>query len=66
MAAYCIIETPNGLTIGECPTGSTPEEVAAGLAGTLIDPGPFPSYEDAVDALDAIAAMDDEAEFADS
>ena len=48
---YCIIETEDGWTIAEMPPERTAEEVAGQLGATVIDPGPYDSYEDASDAL---------------
>ena len=48
---YFIIETEDGWTIAEMPANSTAEEVAGQLGATVIDPGPYDSYEDASDAL---------------
>lgn len=51
MAAYCIIETEAGWTVVEHPEGTTAEQTAHRHGGVVIDPGPFPSYEEACDAL---------------
>ena len=48
---YIIIETEDGLTIERQPAGMTAEQVAAHRGGILADEGPFPSYEDANDAM---------------
>ena len=48
---YCIIETEDGWTIAEMPTNCTAAEVAKEFGATVIDPGPYDSYEDAGDAL---------------
>lgn len=48
---YCIIETQDGWTIAEIPTNRTADEVGAESGATVIDPGPYDSYEDASDAL---------------
>jgi hypothetical protein len=54
MAMYCIIETEDGWTIAEHPPAGTAEEAAHRLGGTVIDPGPYDSYEDACEALEAL------------
>lgn len=48
---YCIIETDDGWTIAEIPTERTAEDVAGQFGGSVIDPGPYDSYEDASDAI---------------
>ena len=48
---YCIIETEDGWTIAEIPTNRTAEEVAGQFGASLIDPGPYDSYEEASDAF---------------
>lgn len=54
MPQYCIIETEDGWTIVEHESGTTAEETAHRTGGTVIDPGPYDSYEDACDALEAL------------
>jgi hypothetical protein len=49
--AYCIIETEGGWTIAEMVAERTAEEIAGEAGGTVIDPGPYDSYEEANDAL---------------
>lgn len=51
MADYIIIETDDGLTVVELPAGKTAREVATAAGGTLVDEGPYRSYEDACDAM---------------
>jgi hypothetical protein len=51
MSEFAIIEVDDGMTIVELGTGQNPEDVATENGGALIDPGPFTSYEDALDAL---------------
>ena len=48
---YFIIETEDGWTIAEMPMNRTAVEVATELGATVIDPGPYESYEEASDAL---------------
>jgi len=62
MAQFAIIEVDEGLTVAECPAGLTPDAVAAGQGGVVVDPGPYPTYEEAYDALLALPAEDEEAE----
>lgn len=61
MALYCIIETDDGWTIVEHPPDATAEEAAHRHGGVVIDPGPYDSYADASDALEALQMeLDDE------
>ena len=52
--SYCIVEIEAGWTIAEISPERTAEEVATQLDGTVIDPGPYDSYEDASDAFVAL------------
>ncbi len=60
MTLYAIIETDAGLTVAEMGRGTYPEEEAARHGGVLVDPGPYPTYEDAYDAMLALADEDDD------
>jgi hypothetical protein len=60
MASFAIIELEDGLTVVELPNGQSPEDVALSQGGTLVDPGPYPSYEDACDALIELQYEDQE------
>jgi hypothetical protein len=60
MVDFAIIELEDGLTVVELQPGQSAEDAAASRGGMLIDPGPFPSYEDACDAL--VDLQDDEEE----
>jgi hypothetical protein len=60
MIEFAIIEIEDGLTIVELEPGQDPEDVAAREGGTLVDPGPYPTYEDALDALADLEAEDEE------
>ena len=51
MVDFAIIELEDGLTVVELQHGLRPEDVAVKRRGTLVDPGPYPSYEEACDAL---------------
>jgi hypothetical protein len=62
MLAYEIIETDEGLTVGEIAPGLTPEQAAEQRQAILIDPGPYENYEDAYDALMALKLDEEEAE----
>jgi hypothetical protein len=54
MVAFCIIETVDGLTVGEHPKGETAEQYAHRRGGIVVDPGPYDSYDDALDALTSL------------
>jgi hypothetical protein len=54
MMQYELIETDEGMTVIEIPSGMMPEEAAKQQGGLVVDPGPFPSYEDAYEALLAL------------
>ena len=58
--SYEIIETDAGLTVAELAPGLTPEEAAEEQHGILIDPGPYPDYDEAFEALMALQSYDDE------
>jgi hypothetical protein len=60
MADFAIIELEDGLAVVELPRGQSPEDVALRQGGTLIDPGPYPSYDDACDALIDLQYEDEE------
>ncbi len=61
MPLYCIIETDDGYTVVEHPEGETAEQTALRTGGVVVDPGPYESYEEACEALDALQAeLDDE------
>lgn len=51
MTTYIIIEVEDGFTVASVPEGSTAEEVAKDADGTLIDSGPYPTYQAAEDVL---------------
>lgn len=47
--SYRIIETEAGLVVGEVSAPAT------GSVGTIVDPGPYDTYEDALEALEGLA-----------
>lgn len=51
MTTYCLIETVDGTMIAEQLTAESAEETALRIGGTVVDPGPYDSAEDAYDAL---------------
>jgi hypothetical protein len=60
MIDFAIIELEDGLTVVELPAGQSPEDVALSQGGTLVDPGPYPSFEEASDALTDLQYEDEE------
>jgi hypothetical protein len=60
MLLYELIETNEGMSVVEIPTGATAEEAAQQQGGLIVDPGPFTSYEDAYEALMALKLDEDE------
>lgn len=60
MLQFAIIEVDDGLTVAEFPLGRRPDEVAARRGGTVVDPGPYKTYEDAYDAMLALSAEEDD------
>lgn len=60
MVKYCIVEIEDGWTVVERPEDGTAEQAAHHFGGIVIDPGPYESYEDACDALDALQSELDE------
>ncbi len=62
MLLYELIETNDGLTVIEIPTGNSPEEAAREQGGLVVDPGPFTNYEDAYEALMALKLDSEEEE----
>jgi hypothetical protein len=60
MTEFAIIEIEDGLTIIEFEPGQNPEDVAVREGGTLVDPGPYPTYEDALDALADLEGEDED------
>jgi hypothetical protein len=60
MADFAIIELEDGLTVVELDDGQSPEDAAVSQGGTLVDPGPYPSYEEACDALVDLQYEDEE------
>jgi hypothetical protein len=62
MLQYELIETYDGLTVIEIPSGASAEEAAMKQDGLVVDPGPFISYEDAYEALMALKLNEEEEE----
>jgi hypothetical protein len=51
MTSFAIIELDDGLTVVELQPGEKPEDAAVRQGGVLADPGPYPTYDEAYDAL---------------
>ncbi len=62
MVLYEIVETDEGLTVAEFDQGTMPEDAAARVGGTVVDPGPIESYGEAYDALLSLAEAEEEDE----
>ena len=60
MVQFAIIELADGLMVVELQPGQSPEDAAASQGGVLVDPGPYPSYEEANDAMIELQAEDGE------
>ncbi|HYW81244.1 MAG TPA: hypothetical protein VE890_16795 [Thermoguttaceae bacterium] len=60
MSLFEIIETDAGLTVAELEPGMSPEVAAEKLGGVLVDPGPYPDYEEAIDAVIALQSYEEE------
>lgn len=54
MVTFAIAEVDDGLTIVQVPPGQGAEDAAIKEGGVLVDPGPYQTYEDANDALEAL------------
>ncbi|MCS7237427.1 MAG: hypothetical protein NZ899_04050 [Thermoguttaceae bacterium] len=61
MPKYAIIETDSGMTVVPILPGKTAEQMAIQMGGVVVDPGPYPSYEEAYDALLALRQEEEEA-----
>lgn len=57
---FMIAEIDEGLTILEIQPGEVPEDVAAREDATLLDEGPFETYEQAEDALMQLEEADED------
>ncbi len=51
MTTYAIVETDVGLTVVGMEPAVSPEEAAARCGAVVVDPGPYPTYEEACDAV---------------
>lgn len=60
MTRFAVIETDFGLAVMRIPPNVTVEDVAAEQGGSIVDPGPFDSYDEAYDAMLAVPDEDDE------
>jgi len=60
MTSFAIIEVDDGLTVTELGSNETPEDAALSKGGLVVDPGPYYSYQDALDAMLALEDEEDE------
>jgi hypothetical protein len=60
MPEFAIIELDDGLMVVELQPGQKPEDAAASQGGTIVDAGPYSSYEEANDALVILQTEDEE------
>lgn len=60
MTNFAIIEVDDGMTVVEIQSGQTAEDAAVVGGGLLVDPGPYATYEDAVDAMEQLEEDDEE------
>jgi hypothetical protein len=60
MVTFAIIEVDDGLTVTAIQSGQSPEDAAIKNHGTLVDPGPYATYEDACDAMSALEFEEEE------
>lgn len=60
MPQFAIIETEDGMTVVSIPPALSAEDVARQRAAVVIDPGPYPTYEEAYEALLAVSDPEDE------
>ena len=61
MTLYCIIEDEKGWKVVEHTDGQTAEETAHRVGGQLVDSGPYHSWEEATEAMEALQFELDEA-----
>ena len=60
MAEYAIIEVDAGLTVVELGPSASADEEAVRHGGLPIDPGPYPTYDDACEAMFSLQDEGDE------
>jgi hypothetical protein len=60
MAQFAIIEVDSGLTVVEFGPNASPDEEAMRHGGLLVDPGPFPTYDEACDAMLSLQEEEEE------
>lgn len=59
MSTFAVIEIEDGFEIVEVLPGQSPIDAARAAGGSLVDPGPYENYEDAMDALDELEIFDE-------
>lgn len=60
MAQYIIVELEDGLTVVELQSEQAPEDAAAAAGGSIVNLGPYASFEEADDALIELQAEAEE------
>jgi predicted fused transcriptional regulator/phosphomethylpyrimidine kinase len=61
MVSFAIIELNDGFAVVTVQPDQSPEEAATKEHGTLVDPGPYATYEDAYDAICELEGEGEEA-----
>ena len=60
MDRFAIIEVDAGMTVVHVAPGATVEDEALRQGGLVVDPGPYGTYEDAIDAMQSLKTDDEE------
>ena len=60
MSWFMIVETDRGLTVTNVPPNSSAEETAVRSGGVVVDAGPYPAYDEAYDAMQALDESEDD------
>ncbi|MBD3673152.1 MAG: hypothetical protein HUJ26_06455 [Planctomycetaceae bacterium] len=66
MTQYCIVEDENGWRILEHPENEMAEEAAHRAGVQLVDSGPYHSWEDANEAMEALLLESEETDESDT
>ena len=64
MAYYALIEVDDGYTVIQFSEEESADDAAWREGGSMVDPGPYLSYEEAYDALEQLEVFDEEDGFA--
>jgi hypothetical protein len=60
MVTFAIVEVEDGWMVVPIEAGQTAEDAAVNAHGVLVDAGPYASWQDATDALEELAAEEEE------